>query len=135
MATRLGYNEYCFICATNILLKSASLIMSIYLIKIIHIIILYIININNIYLYIILLIHVVCMCHWLTQDKNSIHVLVLYIVFTKSNFIQPTMSAYDKPINHNLLQSPGCACLTLLTTSSITRKYRSNCFITLYIYT
>ena len=47
-ARRLGYNEYCFICATYILLKSASLNMSMYLIRIIHIIILYIININNI---------------------------------------------------------------------------------------
>ena len=39
-ARRLGYNEYCFICATYILLKSASLNMSMYLIT------LYIININ-----------------------------------------------------------------------------------------
>ena len=73
MARRLG--EYCFICARNIVLKSASLIMSMYLIRIIHIIILYIININNIYSVPVynILIHVVYMCHWLTQDKNPIH--------------------------------------------------------------
>ena len=92
MARRLG--EYCFICARNIVLKSASLIMSMYLIRIIHIIILYIININNIYSVPVynILIHVVYKCHWLTQDKNPIHACIspIYIVFTKSNFIQPT---------------------------------------------
>ena len=64
------------------------------------------------------------MCHWLTQDKNPIHVLVLYNYSVYQKQLHPThyVCLYDKPINNNLLQSAGCAWLTLISQPSNNKK-------------